>query len=355
MRKPKCHEGSGPGGPSGTFRRPPTITGGGLLDWLPNRRLTTLLNKDNGLTKTSANKKQTESNHATNMTTTLTVPEQMQLAAKQKPALVAQLVASEAWLVKTFGIPIKYRYAPNWKFMSAWQSDSVKHEFHFTAGGTLDDFLWEWSCFLSILTLQGQAVKTHGWLPYVGSLPFEKVRELHFKHGFRKIAMSLCRQEGSELEAVVGNQFLLINQIPQVLGRTIFHMSLAVRIARDFTEISRHGSPASPIDWHPVAGPQFADMITELAPAKIAVRLWSVKVALDLLTDRLNGTRGEDRLAGFGDGALVRTITDYYQAALEKMPPGVEYEMMRRVSHLAGLQEFENAKKLHVNDNSRAR
>jgi hypothetical protein len=99
---------------------------------------------------------------------------------------------------------------------------------------------------------------------------------------------------------VITKQFKLIRQIPLILGRTVLHMSMEARMARDFPEINRHVSPLRQEHWDPAAQAQFKEALTKLVPARIARRLWSVKTARALLLDRLIGTRHGDQFAGFG-------------------------------------------------------
>ena len=275
------------------------------------------------------------------------VPEQMQCAAQQQPALAAKLEAHETWLVRTFGVPIEYRYDTDCRFTPAWLGETPPHRIYFTQGAALDSFLWEWACFLTALTLQGEAIQARGWLPYFGPLSLGAVCELHRQHGFVKVASSRRRQ-GRDLATVIAKQFRLIQQIPLVLGRTVLHMSLEARLARDFPEINCHVSPLRRKHWDPGAHAKFKEAMTELLPVRIARRWWSVKAARALLLDRLMGTRHEDLFAGFGGGKLARTIADYCRGALAQMPPGGEYEIMRRVGQLARLQDFENPQQVPV-------
>jgi hypothetical protein len=134
-----------------------------------------------------------------NMTTTqpLAVPEQMQCAAQQHPALAAKLEAHETWLVRTFGVPIEYRYDPRISFKPAWLAAAPRHRIYFTRGAALDSFLWEWACSLTALTLQGEAIQARGWLPYFGELSFGTECELYRKHRFVKVANSRRRNAAS--------------------------------------------------------------------------------------------------------------------------------------------------------------
>jgi hypothetical protein len=274
-------------------------------------------------------------------------PQQMQRAARHKPALTAKLDARETWLVRTFGVPIECRYALQYRCIPAWLAGATHHQFRFTQDVTLDSFLWERACFLTALTLQGEAIQACGWFPYYGVLALDNVRALHRQHGFLKVARSLGRP-GRDRERVIARQFKLINRISQVLARTVLHLSLEVRMARDFPEINRHFSPLRHKDWDPVAHAQFEEVLSELLPAKIARCWWSVKAARALLTDRLIGTRRADYFAGLASEELARTIADYCQGAFAQMPPGGEYEIMRRVSRLAGLQDFQNPQPVPV-------
>lgn len=274
-------------------------------------------------------------------------PEFLLRAAQFKPALVAKLEAQETWLINTFGVPIECGYAPQYRFIPAWLTGAARHQFFFTRGVTVDSFLWERACFLTALTLQGEAILAHGWIPYYGVLTINQVGQLHRQHGFLKVAQSLFRQ-GCDREMAIARQVSLINRLTQFLGRTVLHLSLEVRMARDFPEINRHFSPLRYKDSNLVSRAQFNEVIAELLPAKIALRWRAVKTARALLTDRLIGARRADHFADFASEKLARVIANYLQGAFEQMQPGGEHEIMCRVNLLAGLQDFQQPQKVPV-------